>query len=45
MRIDSLFYRFVYRTGKPRWDSTHPRPELADLARSRPAGRSLGTNG
>jgi hypothetical protein len=27
MRIDSLFYRLAYRSGRPRWDSTDPRPE------------------
>jgi hypothetical protein len=41
MRIDSLFYRLAYRMGKPRWDSTDPQRELADLTRSRPPGRAL----
>lgn len=41
MRTDTLFYRFAYRSGTPRWDSTEPRPELAALIRGRPTGRAL----
>jgi SAM-dependent methyltransferase len=41
MRTDSLFYRLAYRSGTPRWDSTEPRPELAELARGRAPGRVL----
>jgi SAM-dependent methyltransferase len=41
MRIDSLFYRLAYRSGRPRWDSTQPRPELTELTRGRPPGRAL----
>jgi SAM-dependent methyltransferase len=41
MRIDSLFYRLAYRSGTPRWDSTEPRPELAELAKGRAPGRAL----
>ncbi len=41
MRIDSLFYRLAYRFGKPRWDSTEPRPELARIIQGRLPGRAL----
>ena len=41
MRIDSLFYRLAYRSGRPRWDNTEPRPELTELTRARPPGRAL----
>lgn len=38
MRIDLFFYRLAYRHGRPRWDSTQPRPELAGLLQDRPPG-------
>ncbi len=41
MKISSLFYRLAYRYGRPRWDSTDPRPELVELAQGRPPGRAL----
>jgi len=41
MRLDSVCYRLAYRSGRPAWDSAEPRPELAELARSRPPGRAL----
>jgi SAM-dependent methyltransferase len=41
MRLDSVFYRLAYRSGRPAWDSTEPRPELAELVRGRPPGRAL----
>lgn len=41
MRLDSLFYRSVYRFGRPRWDSSEPRPELKGLALSGVPGRAL----
>ena len=41
MRIDYLFYRLAYRSGRPRWDTTQSRPELVELTHSRPAGRAL----
>ena len=41
MSIGSLFYGLAYRTGRPRWDSTEPRPELVELARGRRPGRAL----
>ena len=41
MRIDSLFYRLAYRFGRPRLDSTEPRPDLIELVRHRPPGRAL----
>ena len=41
MRLDALFYRLAYRSGTPRWDSTDPQPELAELARHRAPGRAL----
>jgi SAM-dependent methyltransferase len=41
MRLDSVFYRLAYRSGRPAWDSAEPRPELAELAQSRPPGRAL----
>jgi len=41
MSIGSLFYRLAYRSGTPRWDSTEPRPEVAELARNRERGRAL----
>jgi hypothetical protein len=28
MRLDSLFYRFAYRSGSTGWDSDEPRAEL-----------------
>jgi SAM-dependent methyltransferase len=36
MKLDAIFYRLAYRSGKPRWDTDEPRPELRDLAA--PAG-------
>jgi len=41
MRLDLLFYRLAYRFGKPRWDSSEPRPELAALVRDMAPGRVL----
>jgi len=41
MSIGSLFYRLAYRSGRPRWDSTEPRPELVELAQGRSPGRAL----
>ena len=41
MRLDSLFYRFTYRFGKPRWDTSRHRPELEEFVRGRPPGRAL----
>jgi len=41
MRIDSFFYRLAYLSGKPRWDSPEPRPELKELAHGRDQGRAL----
>jgi len=41
MRLDSLFYRLAYRFGRPRWDTTEPRPELAGLLQGRRPGRAL----
>ena len=41
MRLDALFYRLAYRSGTPRWDSTDPQADLAELARHRPPGRAL----
>jgi len=41
MSIGSLFYRLAYRSGRPRWDSTEPRPELVELAQGRLPGRAL----
>ncbi len=41
MRRDSAFYRLAYRFGKPRWDSTEPRPELKALVDGQPPGRAL----
>ena len=41
MRLDALFYRLAYRSGTPRWNSTDPLPELAELARHRAPGRAL----
>jgi SAM-dependent methyltransferase len=41
MRIDALFYRLAYHSGRPRWDTTQPRPELVELTHGRPAGRAL----
>lgn len=41
MRLDSLFYRFTYRFGKPRWDTGKPRPEIEGLVSGRPPGRAL----
>jgi cyclopropane fatty-acyl-phospholipid synthase-like methyltransferase len=40
MRLDSFFYRFAYRFGKPRWDTAEPQPELEELVKGRP-GRAL----
>ena len=40
MRLDSSFYRFAYRFGKPRWDTTEPQPELEELVKG-PPGRAL----
>jgi SAM-dependent methyltransferase len=31
MRLDAIFYRLAYRSGRPRWDTGKPRPELRDL--------------
>ena len=36
MGLDAIFYRLTYRSGKPRWDTGEPRPELRELAA--PAG-------
>jgi len=41
MRLDSIFYRFAYRFGKPKWDSSQPRPELTSLINRRRPGRAL----
>ncbi len=41
MRRNSLFYRFAYRFGTPRWDSPEHRPELEELARNHRSGRAL----
>jgi SAM-dependent methyltransferase len=41
MSIGSLFYQLAYRSGRPRWDSTEPRPELVELAQGRLPGRAL----
>ena len=41
MRTDSIFYRLAYRSGRPRWDSAQPRPELIELTQGRPSGRAL----
>ncbi len=41
MRLDSLFYRFVYRFGRPRWDSSDHRPELEEFVRGHRPGRAL----
>lgn len=41
MRLDSAYYRFVYRFGRPRWDSPSHRPELEGLVRNRRPGRAL----
>ena len=41
MRLDSLFYRFTYRFGKPRWDTSRHRPELEEIVRGRPPGWAL----
>jgi SAM-dependent methyltransferase len=41
MRPDLFFYRLAYRFGKPRWDSTEPRPELKELLQDCPPGRAL----
>jgi SAM-dependent methyltransferase len=41
MKLDSLFYRFAYRFGKPGWDTEEPRPELEEVIRDRPPGRAL----
>jgi cyclopropane fatty-acyl-phospholipid synthase-like methyltransferase len=39
MRLDAIFYRLAYRSGRPRWDTGTPRPELRDLAGT--GGRAL----
>jgi SAM-dependent methyltransferase len=41
MKPDLFFYRLSYRSGRPRWDSTEPRPELKGLLQDRPPGRAL----
>ena len=41
MNMGLAFYRLAYRSGRPAWDSADPRPELAELASSRPPGRAL----
>lgn len=41
MRIDSLFYRFAYGFGKPRWDTAEPQPELRDVVKDLRPGRAL----
>ena len=41
MSLSSAFYRLAYRSGQPSWDSSEPRPELAELVRGRPPGRAL----
>jgi SAM-dependent methyltransferase len=39
IRVDAIFYRFAYRSGRPRWDTGKPRPELRDLVGT--GGRAL----
>jgi SAM-dependent methyltransferase len=39
MRLDAIFYRLAYRSGRPRWDTGKPRPELRDLVGT--GGRAL----
>ena len=41
MSAGSVFYRFAYRFGHPRWDSAEPRPELRDFAKNHAPGRAL----
>lgn len=41
MGLDTLFYRFAYRFGKPGWDTEEPRPELEEIIRDRQPGRAL----
>ncbi len=41
VRLDSVFYRFAYRFGNPKWDSDEPRAELHDIAKSHAPGRAL----
>ncbi len=41
MRLDALYYRFAYGSGTPFWDSDEPRPEVVELASSRPPARVL----
>jgi SAM-dependent methyltransferase len=41
VRVDALYYRFAYGSGTPFWDSGEPRPEVVELAGSRPPGRAL----
>lgn len=40
-RLALSFYRFTYRHGTPRWDSSEPHPELKELVAGRPRGRAL----
>ena len=40
-RLALAFYRFTYRHGRPRWDSSEPHRELVDLAVGRPPGRAV----
>ncbi len=41
MRRDSIFYRFAYRHGKPRWDTDEPRPELVRLSKDLRPGHAI----
>lgn len=41
MRLDAIYYRFAYGSGTPFWDSNEPRPEVVELAATRPPGRAL----
>lgn len=41
MRTNSVFYRLAYRSGRPRWDTGKPRPELAEAVQDRLPGRAL----
>src|SRR5271166_3046889 len=40
-RLAHFFYRFTYRHGNPRWDSSEVRPELKELAAGLRPGRAL----
>lgn len=41
MRLDSVFYRLAYRSGKPAWDGDQPHPDLAKIIEGREPGRAL----